>query len=74
MGPTRGAAEYAEYLGIVSRGRRPCNRLWGFFEPRNSEGCGTSGSAGRTASTWPRLIWVKRQTAGGTLNGTRALR
>jgi hypothetical protein len=44
-----GLAEVAEYLGLVSRGERPANRMRSFFGPDGSRTSRMSGSAGRTA-------------------------
>ncbi len=69
-----GLAECAEYLGLVSRGRRPGNRLWELLRAGKLKGLPYL-RIGRSYRFNMAEIeaWVRRQAANGT-NGTMRLR
>jgi excisionase family DNA binding protein len=69
MGQLVGLAEVAEYLGLVSRGRRPGNRVWELLRAGKLKGL-PHVRIGRTYR-FPMAeveVWVKRQT-GAELQG-----
>ncbi len=73
MGQLVGLAEVAEYLGLVSRGRRPGNRVWELLRagklrhlPHVRIGRAYRFNLGDVEQ------WVKRQA--GTASGTMRLR
>jgi hypothetical protein len=76
-GPTRGglAEVAAEHLGLVSRGRRPGNRLWELRRAGKLKGLPYL-RVGRSYRFDLAHIdaWVKRQVEAGGLNGARSPR
>ena len=69
MGQLVGLAEVAEYLGLVSRGRRPGNRVWELLRAGRLKNL-PHVRIGRTYRFNMADVeaWVRRQAAGG-LNG-----
>jgi len=69
MGHLVGLAELAQYLGLVSRGRRPGNRIWELLRAGKLKGLPyvRVGRAYRFNMADVEA-WVRRQAAGG-LNG-----
>ena len=51
MGQLVGLAEVAQYLGLVSRGRRPGNRVWELIRAGRLRGLPHVRIGGATAST-----------------------
>ncbi len=72
MGQLVGLAECAEYLGLVSRGRRPGNRLWELMRAGKLRGLPYL-RLGRSYrfNLGEVDTWVKRQAANGTNGATR---
>ncbi len=67
MGQLVGLAEVAEYLGLVSRGKRPGNRLWELLRAGKLKHL-PHVRIGRTYrfNLADVEAWVKRQAGGGT--------
>ena len=70
MGQLVGLVEVAEYLGLVSRGRRPGNRLWELLRAGRLKGLPHI-RIGRTYRFNMAEVeaWVRQQAGGGS-NGT----
>ncbi len=74
MGQLVGLVEVAEYLGIVSRGRRPGNRVWELLRAGKLNGLPHLRLGRRYRFNMADVeAWVKRQAANGS-NGTLRLR
>ena len=62
-----GLAEVAEYLGIVSRGRRPGNRLWELLRAGKLKGLPYLRIGRSYRFTLADVeVWVRRQAANGS--------
>ena len=69
MGQLVGLVEVAEYLGIVSQGRRPGNRLWELLKAGKLKGLPYLRLGRRYRFNMAEVeAWVKRQmTANGSI-------
>ena len=74
MGQLAGLVEVAEYLGLVSRGRRPGNRVWELIRAGKLKGLPHI-RIGRSYRFDLNQVdaWVKRQMQAGS-NGAKPLR
>ncbi len=73
MGQLVGLVEVAEYLGILSRGRRPGNRVWELLKAGKLKGLPYLRIGRRYKFLMADVeAWVRRQAANGS-NGTMRL-
>lgn len=75
MGQLVGLAEVAEYLGLVSHGRRPGNRVWELLRAGKLKGLPYFRLGRRYRFDVNQVdAWVKLQMTAGGSNGTLRLR